>query len=209
MLSLLLFWPFRDALRQSQINIEKEYEDKIRDVLEQLKKEEQDKAALQQELERLREEKINASLRYTICHYCLIDDNDNATLWFLFPTFVCRLSDPFIASTPLSVSAPPERFLLPTIPSPTPSESDGSLSFDPTSEREVTGEEHRTSSPLAIKEDYPHFEKKRRNTISCGSIDINLVWHVLRLLYVHVLEIDRAVYRHYTIRISIVLFIML
>ena len=92
-----------------------------------------------------------------------------------FLTFVCRLSDPFVASTPLSVSAPPERFLLPTIPSPTPSESDGSLTFDPASEREVTGEEHWVSSPLAIKEDYPHVEKKRRNTISCGSIDINLV----------------------------------
>lgn len=73
----------------------------------------------------------------------------------------------------------------------------------------MTGEEHRTSSPLAIKEDYPHVEKKRRNTISGGSIDINLVWHVLHLLYVHVLKIDRAVYRHYTIKISIVLCIML
>ena len=76
----MLFRLFRDALRQSQINIEKEYEDKIRDVLEKLKKEEEDKAALQQELERLREEKINASLRYTICHYCLIGVNDSTAL---------------------------------------------------------------------------------------------------------------------------------
>jgi kinesin family protein 16B len=52
----------RDLLRQQQLSIENEYEQKILQVEERLKREEQDKADLAKELERLKEEKQNASI---------------------------------------------------------------------------------------------------------------------------------------------------
>ena len=61
--SLLYVIPIRDALQQQQMMIEAEYEEKIRKVQEQLQSEKEGKAALEQELENLRERKLNASIR--------------------------------------------------------------------------------------------------------------------------------------------------
>lgn len=61
-MSLYIILTDRDALRKRQEDIEHEYEDKIREVQDQLKKEEEDKAELLKELERLKREKITASL---------------------------------------------------------------------------------------------------------------------------------------------------
>lgn len=78
-----------------------------------------------------------------------------------------------------STSAPPtERYILPVIPSPTPSESDdNSIDFDPNfPEREVLGEENpkqRTSSPLLTEENYP-YEPVRRHTVTCGAMDVSI-----------------------------------
>lgn len=126
----------RDALRQQQRAIESEYEDKIRTVQEQLQSEKEGRVALQEELQRLREEKMNASLRLS-----------------------------FSASTPMSTSLPRERSLFPMIPSPTPSESDTSLTFEHTFEREVTGQEIVPSYQLSpSREEYPHVERHRRES---------------------------------------------
>ena len=55
---------YRDALRQAQFRIELEYEEKIQKVLKQLESEKEGNAALKDELDKLREQKLNASLRY-------------------------------------------------------------------------------------------------------------------------------------------------
>ena len=55
-------------MRQQQRAIENEYEDKIRTVQEQLQSEKEGRVALQEELQRLREEKMNASLRSVLQH---------------------------------------------------------------------------------------------------------------------------------------------
>ena len=65
----------------------------------------------------------------------------------------------------MSTSLPHERSLFPTIPSPTPSESDTSLTFENTFEREVTGQEKVPSYQLSpSREEYPHVERHRRES---------------------------------------------
>ena len=59
---IILYYNYRDALQQKQDAIEQDYEHKIKEVQEKLKKEEQDKAELLKELERLKKEKRTASL---------------------------------------------------------------------------------------------------------------------------------------------------
>ena len=53
----------RDELRQQQVAIETDYEEKIKGVLDQLKSEKKGREALEEELQRLREDKMNASIR--------------------------------------------------------------------------------------------------------------------------------------------------
>ena len=65
----------------------------------------------------------------------------------------------------MSTSLPRERSLFPMIPSPTPSESDTSLTFEHTFEREVTGQEIVPSYQLSpSREEYPHVERHRRES---------------------------------------------
>ena len=77
----------------------------------------------------------------------------------------------------MSTSLPPERSLFPMIPSPTPSESDTSLTFEHTFEREVTGQERVPSYQLSpSREEYPHVERHRRES------DVSNVSKFIRLL---------------------------
>lgn len=77
-------------------------------------------------------------------------------------------------STPYSSNVPHSTYRIPVNFSPTPSESDTSISYD---QREVTGGEcpdnQRTSSPMLLrdKEDYPHdIMRQRRNTVTGSSV---------------------------------------
>ena len=76
-------------MRQQQRAIESEYEDKIRTVQEQLQSEKEGRVALQEELQRLREEKMNASLRSVQQHIlCLIVRYTHDTLYVIYLLFV-------------------------------------------------------------------------------------------------------------------------
>ena len=76
-------------MRQQQRAIESEYEDKIRTVQEQLQSEKEGRVALQEELQRLREEKMNASLRSVLQHILyLIVHYTYDTLYAIFLLFI-------------------------------------------------------------------------------------------------------------------------
>ena len=115
---------YRDTLQQQQSELVKDYEERIQSVLEQLKKEEAGKAALQEQLEQLQEQQLTASIRL---------------LSFSASGEVKRPK--IVTSTPQS-NEEERSTLRPPPPSPTPSkQSVASLST-----REVMGQEDSDSS---------------------------------------------------------------
>ena len=133
-----LIFLFRNSLQQQQTQLVKDYEDRIQEMLEQLKKEEEGKAALQERLEQLQEKQMTASIR--LLSFSASGEIKRPTITST-PTIVEE------ADRTTSQNSSPPTPLKYSITTSSPSPTSSKQSVASLSTREVMGEEHPYTPP--------------------------------------------------------------